>query len=217
MLTGTLVTAAGFLPIGMAKSSTGEYTRSLFQVVGIALLVSWIVAVLFTPYLGYKLLLPGAKKAARPDAGIGRARPTAGPRLLLRFRGVCSTLRAFRGFRKLVDVVAHGDRLFVAFFVASAAVPLRAAAVLPDSTAPRADGRPARRRASSFAHRAQAKRFEELLAKATRRHRELRRLRRHRLAALLPAARPAAAGAPTSRSSWCDQGHRDARERVRAG
>lgn len=56
MLTGTLITAAGFLPIATAQSSTGEYTRSIFQVVTIALLVSWIAAVLFVPYLGEKLL-----------------------------------------------------------------------------------------------------------------------------------------------------------------
>lgn len=56
MLTGTLITAAGFLPIATAASSTGEYTRSIFQVVTLALLVSWITAVLFVPYLGDKLL-----------------------------------------------------------------------------------------------------------------------------------------------------------------
>ncbi len=56
MLTGTLITAAGFLPIATAASSTGEYTRSLFQVVTIALLVSWVAAVLFIPYLGDKML-----------------------------------------------------------------------------------------------------------------------------------------------------------------
>ncbi len=56
MLTGTLITAAGFLPIATAASSTGEYTRSIFQVVTIALLLSWIAAVVFIPYLGYRLL-----------------------------------------------------------------------------------------------------------------------------------------------------------------
>lgn len=56
MLTGTLITAAGFLPIATAASSTGEYTRSIFQVVTIALVVSWFAAVLFVPYLGDKLL-----------------------------------------------------------------------------------------------------------------------------------------------------------------
>ncbi|MGZ0019251.1 efflux RND transporter permease subunit [Nitrosomonas sp. wSCUT-2] len=56
MLSGTLVTAAGFLPIATAASSTGEYTYSMFQVIVIALLVSWIVAVVFVPYLGNHLL-----------------------------------------------------------------------------------------------------------------------------------------------------------------
>jgi len=56
MLTGTLVTAAGFLPVGFANSSTGEYAGGIFWVVGLALIASWFVAVLFTPYLGLKLL-----------------------------------------------------------------------------------------------------------------------------------------------------------------
>ncbi len=61
MLTGTLVTAAGFIPVGFAKSSAGEYTGSIFLVVGIALIVSWITAVIFTPFLGHALL-PEVKK-----------------------------------------------------------------------------------------------------------------------------------------------------------
>lgn len=56
MLTGTLITAAGFLPVGFARSGTGEYTGSIFWVVAIALVMSWIVAVLFTPLIGVKLL-----------------------------------------------------------------------------------------------------------------------------------------------------------------
>ncbi|MCX7379952.1 MAG: efflux RND transporter permease subunit [Alphaproteobacteria bacterium] len=60
MLTGTLVTAAGFLPVGIAKSTSGEYAGGIFWVVGIALLASWVVAVVFTPYLGV-LLLPEPK------------------------------------------------------------------------------------------------------------------------------------------------------------
>ncbi len=56
MLTGTLVTAAGFLPVGFAKSSAGEYAGGIFWVVGLSLVVSWFVAVIFTPYLGAKLL-----------------------------------------------------------------------------------------------------------------------------------------------------------------
>jgi multidrug efflux pump len=58
MLTGTLITAAAFTPVGFAKSSVGEYTFSIFAVVTISLLVSWVVAVIFTPYLGFKLLDP---------------------------------------------------------------------------------------------------------------------------------------------------------------
>ena len=61
MLTGTLITAAGFLPIATAQSGTGEYTRSIFQVVTIALLASWIVAVVFVPFLGERLLPDLAK------------------------------------------------------------------------------------------------------------------------------------------------------------
>src|SRR6185295_13055715 len=56
MLAGTLVTAIGFMPNGFAKSSAGEYTSNMFWIVGIALITSWIVAVVFTPYLGVKLL-----------------------------------------------------------------------------------------------------------------------------------------------------------------
>ena len=69
MLTGTLITAAGFLPIATAASSTGEYTRSIFQVVTIALLTSWVAAVVFVPYLGERLLPDLAKlHAARGHA-----------------------------------------------------------------------------------------------------------------------------------------------------
>ena len=56
MLTGTLVTAVGFLPIGFANSSVGEYAGGIFWVVAIALIASWFVAVIFTPYIGVKLL-----------------------------------------------------------------------------------------------------------------------------------------------------------------
>ncbi len=61
MLAGTLVTAIGFMPNGFAKSTAGEYTSNMFWIVGIALIASWIVAVVFTPYLGVKLLPEIAK------------------------------------------------------------------------------------------------------------------------------------------------------------
>src|SRR6266576_3277275 len=70
MLSGTLVTAAGFLPVGFAKSSAGEYAGGIFWVVGLALIASWFVAVVFTPYLGLKLLPDFARHGAHknPDA-----------------------------------------------------------------------------------------------------------------------------------------------------
>lgn len=67
MLTGTLITIAGFIPIGFAASAAGEYTISLFQVVAIALLASWLVAVLFTPIIGSTLLKPPKTNNAAPD------------------------------------------------------------------------------------------------------------------------------------------------------
>ncbi|MEH1318066.1 efflux RND transporter permease subunit [Citrobacter farmeri] len=56
MLAGTLVTAVGFMPNGFAQSTAGEYTSNMFWIVGIALITSWVVAVVFTPYLGVKML-----------------------------------------------------------------------------------------------------------------------------------------------------------------
>src|SRR5262245_18557910 len=79
MLTGTLVTAAGFLPIGFANSSVGEYAGGIFWVVALALVASWLVAVLFTPYIGVKLLpnfkrpIPGDEPHAIYDTPLYRA------------------------------------------------------------------------------------------------------------------------------------------------
>ena len=69
MLSGTLVTAVGFMPNGFARSSAGEYTSNMFWIVGIALIASWLVAVVFTPYLGVKLL-PDFKKVEGGHAAI---------------------------------------------------------------------------------------------------------------------------------------------------
>jgi multidrug efflux pump len=107
MLTGTLITAAGFLPVGLAKSGSGEYVFSLFQVVGIALILSWIVAVIFTPYLG-TLLLKTHQGAAHADED---AVYQTGP---------------YRWFRKLVDSCLRRRRWVIAgtlvVFVASLAL-----------------------------------------------------------------------------------------------
>jgi multidrug efflux pump subunit AcrB len=70
MLTGTLITIAGFVPIGFAESQAGEYTISLFQVVAIALLTSWLVAVLFTPILSSLLLRPPKQDSAPAGEGV---------------------------------------------------------------------------------------------------------------------------------------------------
>ncbi|WP_230970983.1 efflux RND transporter permease subunit [Nitrogeniibacter aestuarii] len=84
MLSGTLVTAAGFLPIATAASATGEYTRSIFQVTVIALLISWVAAVVFVPYLGYYLLPDFTKKRDKPGwlaRLVGKVSPRLGKRL----------------------------------------------------------------------------------------------------------------------------------------
>jgi multidrug efflux pump len=86
MLTGTLITAAGFLPIATAQSTTGEYTRSIFQVVTIALLASWVAAVVFVPYLGDRLLPDLAKKHA--DKHGASAPDPYGTRFYQRVRGL---------------------------------------------------------------------------------------------------------------------------------
>ena len=75
MLTGSFVTAAGFIPIGFARSSAGEYTFSIFAVVSYALIVSWIVAVLFAPLLGVVILAkPNATTSDKPSAILARFR-----------------------------------------------------------------------------------------------------------------------------------------------
>jgi multidrug efflux pump subunit AcrB len=68
MLTGTLVTTAGFIPVGFASSTAGEYVNSLFWVVGIALITSWIAAVYFTPWIGYMLLKERKHAGTHHDA-----------------------------------------------------------------------------------------------------------------------------------------------------
>ncbi|WP_277587632.1 efflux RND transporter permease subunit [Pseudomonas chlororaphis] len=73
MLTGTLVTVAGFVPIGLNASSAGEYTFTLFAVIAVAMLVSWIVAVLFAPVIGVHILSTHVKPHSEEPGRIGRA------------------------------------------------------------------------------------------------------------------------------------------------
>jgi len=110
MLTGTLITAAGFLPVGFAQSGTGEYVYSLFQVVGIALILSWVVAVLFTPYIGFKLLKEEPHAHHDEDAVYQRGFYVKFRHLVdfcLRHRGwvIAVTLAAFAGSLLLFKVV----------------------------------------------------------------------------------------------------------------
>jgi multidrug efflux pump len=99
MLTGTLVTAAGFLPVGFAKSSAGEYAGGIFWIVGISLLASWVVAVLFTPYLGLTLLPDLAKPGTHgnPDA-------------------IYHT-RIYRGLRRVIEIALRRRKTVVALTV----------------------------------------------------------------------------------------------------
>lgn len=118
MLTGTLITAAGFLPIATAESTVGEYTRSIFQVVGIALMVSWFAAVLFVPYLGDKLLPDLARiKAAKHGSKEGEHDPYATP-FYQRFRALVSWCVDYRK-----TVIAVTLALFVAALAAFPLVP----------------------------------------------------------------------------------------------
>jgi multidrug efflux pump subunit AcrB len=98
MLSGTLVTAAGFLPVGLANSTTGEYAGGIFWVVTLALIASWVVAVVFTPFLGM-LLLPA------PKPGV-------------RHTGAYET-RTYRGLRRLVGWSIRRRGLVVAATVAA--------------------------------------------------------------------------------------------------
>ncbi len=102
MLTGTLVTAAGFLPVGFASSSTGEYAGGIFWVVGLALIASWFVAVLFTPYLGVKLLPDFARRAA------GKAHPDP--------EAIYDT-RIYRALRRLIALCLAWRKTVIALTV----------------------------------------------------------------------------------------------------
>jgi multidrug efflux pump len=100
MLTGTLVTAAGFLPVGFAKSTSGEYAGNIFWVVGIALIVSWFVAVMVTPYLGFKFLT--APKANSEHHG------TYNGRIYSSFRAMLNVTLRLRWLVIAITVVALG-------------------------------------------------------------------------------------------------------------
>ena len=151
MLTGTLITAAGFLPIATAASATGEYTRSIFEVVTIALLLSWIAAVVFVPYLGDKLL-PEPKNGASPS----HAHDPYQTRFYRRFRSLVEA-----AMRRRHWVIAATVLLLLASVALFRLVPQQ---FFPDSTRPElmvdlklAEG------ASLLATQSQVERLEEKL------------------------------------------------------
>jgi len=123
MLTGTLITVAGFLPIAMAASGVGEYTRSLFQVVAIALLASWVAAVLFVPYLGFGML---PDRAA--GLGPGKRVDIYQKPVYLRFRALL-----YRCLQHRWWVLATMGLLFVAALMLFRFVPRQ---FFPNSTRP---------------------------------------------------------------------------------
>ncbi|CAH2602339.1 Efflux RND transporter permease subunit [Rhodovastum atsumiense] len=105
MLTGSFVSAAGFVPIGFARSSAGEYTFSIFAVVGITLILSWIVAVLFTPLLGVAILRKPDRVADQPGRVLRGFRAFLVGAMRLRWLTLGITLVCFVGALLAVPLV----------------------------------------------------------------------------------------------------------------
>ncbi|WP_420473340.1 efflux RND transporter permease subunit [Noviherbaspirillum sp. ST9] len=152
MLTGTLITAAGFLPIGLAKSAAGEYTFSMFSVNALALVISWFVAVLFTPYIGYVLLK--VKPAANAD---GHHELFDGP-FYKRFRAVVNWCVEWRKTTILLTLASFALGVFGFRFIEQQ--------FFPDSSRPELMVELWMPEGSSFtATEAQAKKFEAFISK----------------------------------------------------
>jgi len=150
MLAGTLITIAGFVPIGFAQSSAGEYTFSIFAVVGIALLVSWLVAVIFAPLIGIAIL--------KVPKGAGAEAPPG---------------KLLQAFRKFLLAAMRAKWLTIGITIAGFAVAIFLLRFVPQQFFPASD-RPElvidltlRQNASIYASEGVAKRIEEVLAKDT--------------------------------------------------
>jgi len=143
MLTGTLITAAAFTPVGFSKSAASEYTFSIFAVVTTALLVSWIVAVVFTPYLGYRLLDPAKliAKAQRHGADVydtpfyRRLRAVVEWCLRNRWKVILATVLIF-----VLSIVAFGKFVQQQFFPAASRLELMVDVWLPQGASLKATG-----------------------------------------------------------------------------
>jgi multidrug efflux pump subunit AcrB len=145
MLAGTLVTIAGFVPVGFAASSAGEYTFSLFAVVSIALIVSWFVAVIFAPLLGVAILKPPTTTQRKPPG------------------------RVFRWFREFLTLAIGAKWLTIALTVGFFAASFLAMPLIPRQFFPSSD-RPELlvdlslpQNASIFASETVARRFDDVL------------------------------------------------------
>ncbi|OWW20276.1 efflux RND transporter permease subunit [Noviherbaspirillum denitrificans] len=152
MLTGTLITAAGFLPIGLAKSAAGEYTFSMFSVNSLALIISWFVAVLFTPYIGYVLL------KVKPAVGAdGHHELFDGP-FYKRFRAIVNWCVTWRKTTILLTLASFALGVFGFRFIEQQ--------FFPDSSRPELMVELWMPEGSSFeATEAQAKKFEAFINK----------------------------------------------------
>ena len=197
MLTGTLVTAIGFVPVGFARSSAGEYTNSIFWVVGLSLIISWFVAVLFTPWMGYHLL---------PQPKVHHANPYDG-RLYQMFRRLvvwCVTWR-----KTTIAITA------LAFVGSMAAFTLVQKQFFPTANRPEliVDLRLAQG-ASLGSHRQGGAQAREVAGREPGR-RLLHGLCRRRQPALLPADRARAHQRQFRPGHRHDQGPRGARARLR--
>ena len=149
MLTGTLITAAGFLPVGLARSTVGEYTFAIFAVTAMALVLSWLAAVYFTPYLGYLLL------KARP-AGEGEQHEVFDTPFYNRFRRLVHWCVTWRKTVIAITLVAFALGLYAFKFVEKQ--------FFPDSSRPELMVELWLPEGTSFAQtEAEAKRFEAAL------------------------------------------------------
>jgi multidrug efflux pump subunit AcrB len=110
MLTGTLITVAGFIPVGFAQSAAGEYVSTLFSVTGIALIISWFAAVYFTPWIGYRVLKPHGRAAG--EHGVFDSRP-------------------YRIIRAIVSFCVRRRKLVVAITVGALAVSVASFSLIP--------------------------------------------------------------------------------------
>ncbi|SPC05455.1 efflux RND transporter permease subunit [Cupriavidus taiwanensis] len=151
MLTGTLITAAGFLPVGLARSTVGEYTFAIFAVTALALVLSWLAAVYFTPYLGYLLL-------KTRGAGAGEAHEVFDTPFYARFRRLVDWCVTWRKLVIAITLVAFGLGLYAFKFVEKQ--------FFPDSSRPELMVELWMPEGTSFAQmETEARRFEQRIGK----------------------------------------------------